>query len=93
VHVLSTVDGLRSTKGPLLAMLDRLPLVFFDRNLATASGIETWQGEYIVVTGTPTLYEDKRSHKKSVQIQIDRASQIKLSPVPGLEPPAVTASP
>lgn len=93
VHVISTVDGLRSTKGPLLAMLDRLPLVFFDRNLATASGIEAWQGEYVVVTGTPTLYEDKRSHKKSVQIQIDRASQIKLSPVPGLDPPAVTASP
>jgi len=92
VHVLGTVDQLRSTKGPLLVMTGKLPLVFFDRNLATASGIESWTGEYIVVTGVPTEYEDKRSHRKSVQIQIERASQIKLSPVPGLELPAVTAT-
>ena len=93
VHVLGTVDELRSTKGPLLAMMNKLPIVFFDRNLATASGIETWQGEYVVVTGTPTLYEDKRSGRKSIQIQVERTSQIKLSHVPGLDPPAVTSSP
>lgn len=92
VHVLGTVDGLKSTKGPLLVTTGKLSIVFFDRNIATASGVENWTGEYIVVTGVPSFYENKVTHKKSVQIQVDRASQIKLSVVPGLEPPAVTAT-
>jgi hypothetical protein len=37
----------------------------------------------------PTIYENKYNKRKQVQIQIDRASQIRLSPVPGLTPPAV----
>ena len=40
-----------------------------------------------VVTGVPTMYENKHTHKKQLQIQVDRASQIQLSKVPGLTPP------
>jgi hypothetical protein len=36
----------------------------------------------------PSIYESKRDHKKQLQIVVDRASQIRLSPVPGLQPPA-----
>ena len=35
------------------------------------------------MTGVPSLYENKHTHQKQLQIEIDRASQIELSPVPG----------
>ena len=40
-----------------------------------------------MVTGVPTIYENKQTHQKQLQIVIDRASQIRRSPVPGLSPP------
>jgi endonuclease YncB( thermonuclease family) len=96
VHILSTVDDVRlATKGPAKAMLSYaklgFPLIFFDRDVLGNSGLQEWKGEYVVVTGVPTFYENKNTHKKQLQIQIDRASQIKLSPVPGLTPPTSPA--
>ena len=86
-------------KGPSRVMLSRrmfsdFPLIFFDRDVLGTSGIEKWKNEYVWVVGTPSIYTNKRTNKKQLQIQIDSASQIRLSPVPGLTPPtAGTSSP
>lgn len=99
VHVLGTVGEVRiGEKGPARVMLSRqlfndFPLVFFDRDVLGTSGIMQWKGEFVWVTGVPTVYENKHTKKKQVQIQIDRASQIRLSPVPGLTPPAASVGP
>jgi hypothetical protein len=99
VHVLGTVGDVRlSGKGPARVTLSRrrgsdFPLVFFDRDVLGTSGIGKWQGEYVWVTGVPTIYENKYNKRKQVQIQIDRASQIRLSAVPGLSPPTASIGP
>ena len=85
-------------RGPTRVTLSRqqfsdFPLVFFDRDVFTQSGIALWKSEYVWVTGVPTIYENKNTKKKQVQIVIDRASQIRLSPVPGLQIPSSTPSP
>ena len=97
--LLGTVDNVRiGEKGPSSVTLSRstaigFPLIFLDRDVLGTSGIGNWKGEFVVVTGTPTVYENKRTHKKQVQIVIDRASQIRLSPVPGLTVPTSTPAP
>ena len=99
VHVLGNVADVRiGEKGPTRVNLARqqfsdFPLVFFDRDVFVQSGIGNWKGEPVVVTGVPTLYENRYNHKKQVQIVIDRASQITLSPVPGLQIPTSTPAP
>ena len=99
VHVLGTIGDVRvGERGPTRVTLSRqqfsdFPLVFFDRDVYTQSGVALWKGEYIHVTGVPTIYENRNTKKKQVQIVIDRASQIKLSPVPGLQIPTSTPSP
>lgn len=98
VHLLGTVGDVRiGEKGPTRVTLSRrlfadFPLVFFDRDVLGSSGIAEWKSEFVVVTGTPTLYENKYTHKKQLQIQVDRASQITLSPVPGLSIPTAAAT-
>ncbi len=97
VHLLGTVDDVtRNTKGPARAELARsrkghggFPLIFFDKDVLGTSGLESWKGEYVLVSGTPTFYTNKNTGKKQLQIQIDRASQIVLSQVPGLTAPGV----
>ncbi|MGN6106958.1 MAG: hypothetical protein ACTHU0_17765, partial [Kofleriaceae bacterium] len=69
--------------------MGRFPLIFFDKDVLGTSGLYEWRGEYVVVTGVPTFYENKHTKKKQLQIVVDRASQIELSPVPGLEAPTV----
>lgn len=101
VHILGTVDDVvRNTKGPARAELSRsrkgrggFPLIFFDRDVLGTSGIAEWKGEYVVVTGVPSIYTNKNTGKKQLQLQIDRASQIKLSTIPGLTPPVAPAAP
>ncbi len=99
VHLIGLVDNVQiGEKGPTRVSLSRqqfsgFPLVFFDRDVFMQSGIATWKGEYVVVTGTPTIYENRHNHRKQVQIVIDRASQIALSPVPGLQIPTSTPAP
>jgi endonuclease YncB( thermonuclease family) len=95
VNLLGVVGDVRiGEKGPSKVTLSRamfndFPLVFFDRDVLSTSGIMQWKGEYVWIVGVPTIYENKYNHRKQVQIQIDRASQVRLSPVPGLTPPAV----
>lgn len=93
VNVLGLVADVRiGEKGPTRVNLSRqqfssFPLVFFDPDVFTQTGVMNWKGEYIWVTGVPTIYENPHTHKKQVQIVIDRAAQIRLSPVPGLQAP------
>jgi endonuclease YncB( thermonuclease family) len=99
VHVLGLVADVRiGERGPTRVTLSRqqfadFPLIFFDPDVFTQSGIAAWKGEYVWVTGVPSIYENRHNHKKQLQIVIDRASQIRLSPVPGLQIPTSTPSP
>lgn len=99
VHVLGIVADVRiGERGPTRVTLSRqqfsgFPLVFFDRDVLTQSGIAVWKSEYVWVTGVPTIYENRHTKKQQVQIVIDRASQIRLSPVPGLQIPTSSPSP
>lgn len=93
VVVLGTVaDVYIGEKGPTRVTLSHgqhsdFPLIFFDRDVFVQSGIDQWKGEWVIVTGVPSIYENKHTHRKQVQIVIDRASQIRLSDVPGLKRP------
>jgi endonuclease YncB( thermonuclease family) len=99
VHVLGTVGDVRiGERGPTRVTLSRqmfsdFPLIFFDRDVFVQSGIAEWKSEYVWVTGVPTIYENRHNKKKQVQIVIDRASQIRLSTVPGLQIPTSAPSP
>jgi endonuclease YncB( thermonuclease family) len=99
VNLLGLVADVRiGERGPTRVDLSRqqfggFPLMFFDRDVLTQSGIATWKGEYVWITGVPTIYENRHTHRKQVQIVIDRASQIRLSPVPGLQIPTSAPSP
>lgn len=100
VVVLGTVGDVRiGDTGPTKVMLSRrmfndFPLIFFDRDVFGTSGIGRWTGEFVVITGVPSIYTSKRDHTQQVQIVIDRASQVRLSRVPGLdEPTTATVSP
>jgi endonuclease YncB( thermonuclease family) len=96
VVLLGTVaDVYIGEKGPTRVTLSHgqhadFPLIFFDRDVFVQSGIDQWKGEWVVATGVPSIYENKHTHKKQVQIVIDRASQIRLSDVPGLKRPTPT---
>jgi len=98
VVVLGVVgDVILGEKGPSRVTLSRrtfedFPLVFFDRDLLGSTGLAEWKGEFITVSGTPSIYENKHTHKKQVQIAVDNASQIVLSPVPKLTVPSLPAS-
>jgi len=94
VHVLGTVDDVRiNERGPTRVAIGKIPLVFFDRDVLGTSGVMQWKSEYIWVTGVPTIYENKNTKRKQVQIVIERASQIRLSTVPGLSPPTAGGGP
>jgi len=95
VVILATVgDVIIGEKGPSRVTLARaqrsdFPLIFFDKDVLGMTGLIAWKGEWVRVTGTPSFYENKHTHKKQLQIVIDRAAQIELSPVPGLTKPTV----
>jgi endonuclease YncB( thermonuclease family) len=99
VVMLGTVGDVRiGEKGPSTVTLSRrlgsdFPLIFFDRDVMGTSGIEAWKGEFVVVTGIPSFYENKHTHKKQLQIQVDHPTQIKLSKVPGLTVPTAGSAP
>jgi endonuclease YncB( thermonuclease family) len=99
VHLLGTIDDVvRPARGPARAKLahsrhQSFSLIFFDPDVLAMSGVEAWRGEFVVVTGVPTFYESKKSGEKQLQIVVDRASQIRLSQVPGLSAPAAPIAP
>jgi endonuclease YncB( thermonuclease family) len=88
VRLLGTIDDIRiGQHGPSRVTMSRFPLIFFDNDVLGTSGLSTWRGEFVVVTGVPTFYENKKTKQKQLQIVVDRASQIQLCPVPGLHAP------
>jgi hypothetical protein len=94
VVVLGTVDDIRvRDKGPTGVRMNHVEIVFFDRDIYSSSGIGDWKGEFVRVTGVPSIYENQHTHKKSVQIKVDLPSQIRLSPVPGLTMPTAKVVP
>ncbi|HEX5063809.1 MAG TPA: thermonuclease family protein [Kofleriaceae bacterium] len=99
VNVLGTVGDVRiGEKGPTRVTLSRqqfsdFPLVFFDRDVFVQSNIAEQKGEFVWITGVPTIYENPHNHKKVVQIVIDRASQVRVSQVPPGKPPAPAKPP
>jgi endonuclease YncB( thermonuclease family) len=82
VVVLAIVDKVYAGK-PTRVMLSHargsdVPLVFFKADVLAATGLTAWQGEYVRVSGVPSLYKGK------LEIVIDHAAQVVASPVPGL---------
>ena len=78
--MLGTVGDIKRGR-PTRVDLEHFPVIFFDAKVLADSGIATWQGEFVTVTGTPSYY------KQQLQIVVDHASQIQLSAVPGLVQP------
>ena len=99
VHVLGTVDEVAlNTKGPARVTLgtstkNGFPLIFFDRDVLGTTGLSEWKGEFVVATGVLSVYTNKQTKRSQIQIQVDRASQIKLSMVPGLQIPSAALEP
>lgn len=95
VVILGTVADVRiGEKGPSKVTLarktfDDLPLIFFDKDVLGTTGVINWKGEFVMATGVPSVYENKKTHKKQLQIVVNQASQLRLSPIPGLDVPTV----
>jgi endonuclease YncB( thermonuclease family) len=100
VVILATVGEVRPGRGrgPSKVLLSRrrsadLPLIFFDPAVLAASGLARWTGEFVTVSGTPTIYENPHTHHREVQIVVDRADQLVLSALPGLTAPTAPTAP
>ena len=84
-------------RGPTKVLLARkrtssFPLIFFDKDVFAASQVADWKGEFIVVKGVVTSYVNKHTKRKQLQIVVDRAAQLTLSPIPGLDLPGTTTA-
>lgn len=99
VSLLATVGDIRlGDRGPTKVGLSRkmfgdFPLVFFDKDVFASSGIAAWKGEFVVVKGVVTSYQNKHTKQKQLQIVVDRPGQIVLSPIPGLSRPGDVTNP
>ena len=93
VTVLGTVGEVRlGDRGPTKVLLSRrmfgdFPIVFFDKDVYASTGIGRWKGEFVMVRGVVTVYENKHNGRRTLQIVVDRAGQVVLSKIPGLEVP------
>lgn len=96
VSVLAIIGDVKlGDRGPTKVMLalkrtSSFPLIFFDKDVFASSQVADWRGEFIVAKGVVTSYVNKFTKRKQLQIVIERASQLTLSAVPGLEPPSST---
>jgi len=85
VTVLSTVDDIDHFKGLVRISLaaqnrQRFPVIFFDRRLFRASGIEGFKGEPVTVRGTVERY--KKGSYRTLQIVVQNSGQIGLPSLP-----------
>lgn len=93
ITVLGTVGEVRlGDRGPTKVMLSRkmfgdFPIVFFDKDVFTSTGLARWRGEFVMVRGVVAVYENKHTKRKQLQIVVDRPGQVMLSDVPGLDVP------
>ncbi|HUQ07180.1 MAG TPA: thermonuclease family protein [Kofleriaceae bacterium] len=99
ISILATVGDVRlGDRGPTRVALSRkmfgdFPLIFFDKDVFASSGLTQWKGEFVVVKGVVSIYQNKHTKRKQLQIQVDRAGQIVLSPIPGLTRPGDVTNP
>ncbi|MBT8467456.1 MAG: thermonuclease family protein [Deltaproteobacteria bacterium] len=85
VTVLSTVDDIDHFKGLVRVSLtaqdrQRLPVIFFDRRVFRASGIEGFKGEPVTVSGTVERY--KKGGYRTLQIVASESGQVGLPSLP-----------
>lgn len=82
VVILGSVGEIRlGDRGPTRVHLSRrlhtdFALIFFDKDVLHASGVQKWQGEYVRVKGFVTRYVDKRRKRYELQIVVNLPSQI-----------------
>ncbi len=90
IVVLGLVGEVRlGDRGPTKVMLSRkmfgdFPIVFFDKDVFASTGISKWRGEFVMIRGVVTVYENKYNKRKQFQIVVDRPGQVTLSDIPGL---------
>jgi len=85
VTVLSTVDRIDHFKGLVRVSLaaqndQRFPMIFFDRRVFRASGVEGFKGEPVTVRGPVERYEKGRY--RTLQIVVQDPEQIGLPALP-----------
>ena len=85
VTVLSTVDRIDHFKGLVRVSLAvqndrRLPVIFFDRRVFRASGVQGFEGEPVTVRGPVERYEKGRY--RTLQIVVQDPEQIGLPSLP-----------
>ena len=88
VTLLASVSSISlGDRGPTRVMLGRrqrsdFPLIFFDKDVFGSCGIAGLQGEFVRVSGSVSLYHNKRRNSKELQIVVTRPGQIIGSSVP-----------
>ena len=98
VTVLGTVERVtRGDRGPSRVTLSRrryadLTIVFFDKDVFSATGLERYKGEFVRISGVVSEYQNKYTGRRDVQLVVSLPSQVVLSEVPGLEAPVQSAS-
>jgi len=85
VTILSTVDRIDSFKGLVRVSLagqnkQRFPIIFFDRRVFRASGIEGFKGEPVTVRGTVERYA--KGSYRTLQIVVQEPEQVGLPSLP-----------
>ena len=89
VTLLGSVGEVRwGERGPTVVKLSRkkgqdFDVVFFDKDVAVASGLQFKQGEYVQVRGVVAKYSDKQGNKR-LQLQVTLPGQV-LAPSAPLE--------
>ncbi|NNE19430.1 MAG: hypothetical protein HKN10_13220, partial [Myxococcales bacterium] len=85
VTVLSAVEDIDHVKRLVRVSLtaqnrQRLPVIFFDRRVFRASGLEGFKGEPVTVSGTVERYE--KGSYRTLQIVASKSGQIGLPSLP-----------
>jgi endonuclease YncB( thermonuclease family) len=90
VTILGAVSDVRfGEKGPSVVKLARnrsndIEVVFFDRDVLLASGVQYKKGEYVQVRGTVNRYRDNYRNMDKLQLVVSLPGQV-LAPSPELE--------
>lgn len=98
VTVLGTVERvIRGDRGPSRVMLSRrrfadLTIVFFDKDVFNATGLDRYRGEFVRISGVVSEYQDKYNRRRDLQLVVNLPSQVVVSDIPGLEAPVQSAS-
>ncbi|HKE16973.1 MAG TPA: thermonuclease family protein [Kofleriaceae bacterium] len=98
VTVLGAVGRVfRGDRGPSRVMLSRqrssdLAIIFFDKDVFASSGIASYAGEFVRVSGVVSEYTNKYTHRRQLQLIVNLPSQVVLSDVPGVKNAAQAAA-